>query len=396
MPATSVDQCVTCTQSTPLEATQQPESCAPCLTPLDTECEDCHTLTDDTAETDDHKTVCLDCAEYEYYLCDHCGLYAKSSHDTDFGEAYCIECVNKYLHECDLCERFTRDSEEANDGNFVCQVCADQEYRRCSYCLNLNPYGESCDCEGANSSDFVYDYSYKPRPVFHGDGPRFLGLELETSTKFADFEECAEVAATSLGDLGYLKEDSSIDSGFEIVTHPMSYAWALDHFPWHLLARLSAHGCKATYDTGIHVHISRKAFRSPGHIYRWMKFLHRNAEQVTSLARRVSNQWASFDADGRSHVKDYAKGGCGDRYQAINANPRETFELRIFASSLRPREVQAALGLADASVQYASELTIADIAQKGGWDWSAFASWLDQHPEYAALKEEMEIQQCAS
>jgi RNA-directed DNA polymerase len=34
-----------------------------------------------------------------------------------------------------------------------------------------------------------------------------------------------------LGRLGYLKADSSIGTGFEIVTHPMSYDWAMANFP---------------------------------------------------------------------------------------------------------------------------------------------------------------------
>lgn len=36
--------------------------------------------------------------------------------------------------------------------------------------------------------------------------------------------------------------DSSIGNGFEIVTHPMSYQWAMATFPWPMLTRLAGAG----------------------------------------------------------------------------------------------------------------------------------------------------------
>ena len=113
----------------------------------------------------------------------------------------------------------------------------------------------------------IHDYSYKPRPFFHGDGPLFLGLELEVATPSHD-RSYAWTAHRWLGSLGYLKSDSSIDVGFEIVTHPMSYLWAIHHFPWEMLPELAETGCRATQQTGLHVHLSRDGFTGPLHVYR--------------------------------------------------------------------------------------------------------------------------------
>jgi hypothetical protein len=93
-------------------------------------------------------------------------------------------------------------------------------------------------------------------------------------------------------------------------------------------------------------------------------------------------------------VRDYAKDASGRRYQAINTCPRDTFELRIFASSLTAQEVQAALALAAASVDYTSALTVADITQRDGWDWETFARWVNEQPQYAPLSREMERLSC--
>ncbi|MDQ1645728.1 MAG: hypothetical protein QOJ50_1912, partial [Cryptosporangiaceae bacterium] len=240
----------------------------------------------------------------------------------------------------------------------------------------------------------VYDYEYKPYPVFHGTGPLFLGHEIEIHTPSGDWE-CAELANSHLGNLGYLKNDSSIGGGFEIVTHPMSYEWAIENFPWQLLTRLREMGCAATDSTGIHVHLSRAGFSSAGHTYRWMKFIYRNQAQVTAVARRASENWAAFTDRDRKAVKDYAKGAHGARYSAINTGNRDTFELRIFASSLNPREVQATLGFAAASVEYTRGLTVRQITHLDGWAWPAFVQWVASKPVYAPLTEQMEALSCA-
>ncbi|MEV7230897.1 hypothetical protein AB0M79_28315 [Polymorphospora sp. NPDC051019] len=297
-------------------------------------------------------------------------------------------------------------------GSTVCETCRDAYYWQCSQCDGWNRDGaycgndccpEDCVCDDCCPADYddgdrgglVFDYDYRPRPIFHGTGPLFLGPEIEIATPGHRDWSCAELANSHLGRLGYLKNDSSIDGGFEIVTHPMSYRWAMDNFPWRMLDELAAAGCEATNRTGIHVHVSRDGFTSPSHVYRWMKFIYRNERQVTTLARRTSREWAAFTDDDRRAVKDYAKGTRGyARYRAINTGNSDTFELRIFASSLDPRQVQAALGFAAASVEYTRALTAHDIARDGGWTWPAFVDWLTARPAYAPLTQQLEALAC--
>jgi hypothetical protein len=125
-----------------------------------------------------------------------------------------------------------------------------------------------------------------------------------------------------------------------------------------------------------------------------MKFIYRNQRQVETLARRPSNAWAAFTADDRRAVKDYAKGAYSARYRAINTGNPDTFELRIFASSLDPTEVQAALGFACASIEYTGQLTVTAIAAHRGWSWLAFVTWLAQRPDYAPLRHQLEDLSC--
>ena len=153
--------------------------------------------------------------------------------------------------------------------------------------------------------------------------------------------------------------------------------------------------CLDTLTGHINVHLSRAGFTGPGHVYRWLKMIYRNQPAVTALARRSGSKWAQFSDEPRRAVKEHAKGLVGgNRYWAINTGNLETFELRVFASSLRPVQVQAALGFAAASVEYTRDLTVPTIVG-GGWSWPAFTAWLTARPGYAALRNEVEVLTCA-
>ena len=318
-----------------------------------------------------------------------------------------------WLTHCDGCPTAVPadDTITTLAGAQICPTCQREDYWCCPDCGGWNPLGHPCgnhcdeddeddddDDDDADDEDddgygasgrLIHGYGYKPYPVFHGTGPLFLGLELEVATP-RDRWEPARLADRHLGSLGYLKADDSIGGGFELVTHPMTYPWALDHFPWPLLPALAQAGCQATERCGLHVHLSRTGFTSPAHVYRWMTLIHRNQTPVTALARRDSHEWARFDHDDRHHTKDYAKGAPGIyRYRAINTQNPHTFELRIFASSLQAVQVQAALGFAAATVDYTRTLTIPAITRHGGWTWPAFTDWLATRSQYVPLLDQV-------
>ncbi|WP_433566881.1 hypothetical protein ACQP1O_17835 [Nocardia sp. CA-151230] len=321
--------------------------------------------------------------------------------DTVDNGVVCEQCSDDHYWRCSDCRRLARSLRTVDNGDEVCTDCADV-YRECADCDRLvsgeGTYCTSCDVE--RYEDRIHDYSFKPDPVFHGQGPVYLGLELEVKTPGHALGDCVDLAVDQLGSAGYLKEDGSIGygGGFELVTHPMSYTWALDRFPWNVLRELRLRGAYTDDQVGIHVHVSRDGFSSPAHVYRWMKFVYRNESFATRLARRRSHDWASFDPDARAEIVNFAKGdrfGYG-RYQAINVCPADTFEVRIFASSLHPQQVQAALAFVAASVEYTRDLTVADLARRRGWEWTAFVTWVRRHRIYLPLLAEMEALSCAS
>ena len=362
-------------------------------------CTECATP-DDTRAGNASCQTCEPVPSPQGYRCAGCDVET-------WDQSPCDDCVT-----CDRCRAAVPDSDTVvtASGSTICDECRQSWFWQCQGCDEWNPDDRSCanaccdpdDCDCDDCRDYddrgglVHDYEYKPWPVFHGTGPLFLGPEIEIETPHSGDWECAEVADSYLGSLGYLKNDSSINSGFEIVAHPMSYQWAMDNFPWQMLTELRRRGCHASEETGIHVHVSRAGFAGASHTYRWMKFVYRNQRQVTILARRSCPQYAAFTDDDRRAVKDYAKGAVGQRGRAINTGNDDTFELRVFASSLDPDEVRAALGFAAASVEYTRDLTVAQIANGSGWTWKAFVAWLDDQPAYAPLTRQLEALACVS
>lgn len=351
------------------------------------------------------RRLCSDCAT-GLNPCVSCTEVTFTGLRTDIGGFVCGVCAHQLFDQCYRCERFTRHSRYVVGNHRACPTCA-RQLRPCPDCGTLLAGRRGCDrCADRHT---LWNYTYRPDPIFHGTGPLFLGLELEVIVPEQHFEDAIATATDTLGPLGYLKRDSSIrPMGFEIVCHPMTYQYAITGFPWQVLHQLSRLGCETGPGVGLHVHASRAGFTGPAHIFRWMKLVYRNSDQVARLARRTS-RYAPFELDTRSRVKDLAKGARHavglPRYQAINPHPRGTLELRVFASSLDPGQVQAALAFTEASIAYTADLTVAQI-HAGGWNWDQFTDWLTHRLEYAPLVaelahlaaqvEEQEVVLCAS
>ncbi|MGW4369157.1 hypothetical protein ACWEKT_26280 [Nocardia takedensis] len=362
-------------------------------------CHLCASPTRTTSLTVEEGRLCSDCLD-GWTRCERCDLYTEDPVSIISGPEVCDDCTGNY-ERCDDCDGFAAYTYDVEGGNEVCNDCRNDSYRYCEDCTLLVPYQEDLceDCTRNRDTEPVHRYDYRPTPLFHGEGPLYLGLELElyASQRDSGFTDAVDLAVAELGELGYLKEDGSISHGFEMVTHPMSWDYARTRFPWQLLNKLRLLGCRTDESVGIHVHVSRAGFDSPAHIYRWLKFVYRNESPITVLARRENSEWARFTEQARSDAREYAKGSRAGRgrYHAINVYPAHTFEMRMFASSLRPRQVKAALGFAAASVEYTRTLTAAQVARSRGWEWSAFCAWLSARPQFRDLYTELEELACA-
>jgi hypothetical protein len=248
-------------------------------------------------------------------------------------QTWCRYHASNYATVCPSCRDFTADFSSTACGRDSCSTYQpdDEEYAEYPRCTDscCNPVSRP----SAYGSNPIHDYYYRPTPVFHGDGPTFMGFELEMETG-PDREQSTGRALldvfdtnTSTRDLAYLKHDGSISYGFEMVTHPMSYNWAIDNFPFDVLDVAKGRRARAADNCGLHIHVNRNGFSSPTHTYRWLKFIYRNEPGVTAIARRRGSHWAGFHASERALAKRVAKpnlpervGLAAQRFAAIRAD----------------------------------------------------------------------------
>jgi len=196
-------------------------------------------------------------------------------------------------------------------------------------------------------------------------------VELETD-KYPKRQDAAEALNQLSNDehLFYLKEDSSLNNGIEIVTHQCSLEYHQDKFPWKDIIETSRRHEGLSHnsgDCGIHVHFNKNFFGQPESreeelsILKLMYMFEKYWDNLVKFSRRSQDQidaWAlkyydhvfpnePFDPtdtnNGIEKVKR-AKRWAGHGY-AVNLCPDDTIEIRIFRGSLRYTTLMACIEL---------------------------------------------------
>ncbi len=265
----------------------------------------------------------------------------------------------------------------------TCPVCGDWCCDDCGFCCDED-YDEYSDSR-------IHEYDWRPRrynPKGNYPHEPLLGVELEIGGDMGDIADVVE-SFDGIEDHLYMKKDGSID-GVEIVTHPMTLAYARGYQFGDMLGELRHARCYVNNGYGLHVHVSRNAFQRQGkqsasHQMMWLLFMYRNVDSLENLARRVSDEWASFrKPDPGELARKAQRIERDDRYVAVNCNNARTFELRFFASTLNEREFFAALEFADASVRYTRSFDVQDVLHGGALTWPHFTEWV-QSRDYPNL-----------
>ncbi len=149
------------------------------------------------------------------------------------GEFLCHSCLEEETTTCDRCgERIWRDDAEGDSDYTLCSACYDHYYDRCECCGRIvhrdeaYTYGDDTYCEVCyhQKQGSINDYSYKPEPIFYGDGDRFLGVELEIdgAGEIGSNAKTLLEIANRYDNHMYCKHDGSLDDGLELVTQELS------------------------------------------------------------------------------------------------------------------------------------------------------------------------------
>jgi hypothetical protein len=190
----------------------------------------------------------------------------------------------------------------------------------------------------------------------------FLGTELEVSnpqkpsSKTRDHFDILQ----KLPDWTFPKSDSSINRGFEIVSHPQSRSWLALHMrEWDsLLKDLRAANYTsgtAKPSCGIHVHISKNAF-SHLRLYKFLFMVYSHPNLMLRLSQRTKKdfvQWAHVKSGGKERKASakLKRDGTTDHHKAINITNKNTIELRVFNGTTNPlgfrKNIECTLALFD-------------------------------------------------
>lgn len=361
---------------------------------------------DSTSRSDDMVQVgtgllCSDCRSY----CERCEEYVHMDYAGSVNNGYdiwCNNCIENYAHWCDRCESHTsEDNSYINDRDeYWCESCASNWANWCDGCDTYN--ADSCDCD---DESVINHYSYKPDPIFLGNpsNQAYFGLELETeirgSTYYTEVAQIFKDRANANGEVAYLKEDASIGRGgycgFEIVTHPMSFEYAMNASALyeaveHIRDRYKARSWDGVRDgesyLGLHIHISRKGFKSGAHMHRFLALIYKNSRPVIQVAGRKTSyakfsdcwQYDEYDRPYLSFKRKVGTHYATERYSAVNTQNEHTIELRFFRGTMSPAGIKSSIQLAQAMLEYTRDLSVSDV-RMGALDWEWFKSYVEDN-----------------
>jgi hypothetical protein len=208
----------------------------------------------------------------------------------------------------------------------------------------------------------------------------FLGVELEVES--GDKCEDAEIVSNFFphvegNETAILKEDGSLDEGFEIVSCPAT----LDAHRalWEqFFKERGKHTSLKSHDTktcGLHVHVSRAPLTEM-QIAKIVLFVNARANThfTESLARRGANRYCQIKF---KNVPAIFRNGeivsNDDRYEAVNLQNSKTIEFRIFRGTLKPNTFFRSLEFVEALALYCAP---AEVSLTRALHWEKFADWV--------------------
>lgn len=296
-------------------------------------------------------TVCGDCIDGLYRYCEDTMAYHPiddcefiESEDAYYTEGY----IDANFERCSSCDECIRNSDAhhfEDTGNCVCESCISDYYVRNGLVYEYE------------QPSIICGYHCRPRLKFYGNGPKFLGLEWELYG-CGENDSAAEEIFEGREKYWFFNSDGSLnENGFEAITHPCSPEVLLE-FDWEKMCQRAIDwDCEEYKGAGIHVHVSREAFKNVGAIGHLIRFFDEQYDKIIEFAKRDPRQaerWAKklsltpsekryFKKENYYKKADYSY----DRYQAVNVQNQDTVEIRVFRTSTDPYHIRAIIQLVD-------------------------------------------------
>ncbi len=219
-----------------------------------------------------------------------------------------------------------------------------------------------------------------------GDSDRapYLGVELEVSCKqgvmSAQHDLVKEAYNRVMEGSVAICNDGSLSSdnrSFEIISIPAKLNYLKEAIAPLYQDDLYAKGMdKPNHTYGMHVHVGRKEL-TPLQISKMVIFINATENQpfLTTLAGRSSCSYSSYSPNKRQ-IKHYKKGYSSERSSALNLNPRDTIEFRLFGTPIDLNDFNIKIEFVDALCSYTR--TSSGISNLS---YSDFIGWVKANPQ---------------
>ena len=344
--------------------------------------------------------------EVETYECGNCGRIHESEEDVCHahvdGDWYCVDCADEDLTRCEWCGEYARDSMVVlvADG-YVCSECYHTHYRICGGCGEVISVGwaryhephdayycEWCYDDLPRFGEHVHEYHGHGIDARHLNPPGTRGIGVELELEFdADVEYVADDCYGG-EESEYFETDSSIDNGFETVTHIMSVEqhrrWIRDGVGSALLHHAAV---TQPYGIGLHVNVSVEPEAEIGMgdevkslVY---YFVNRYADHFAKLGRRRNSHYAEFNQP------EFVTSTC--KFSAVNLQKDGCVEFRFFHTATDEQDYIGSVEIAHAIVAFVSGLmrpgyTYAKWTLESSRAWGKFEKFIF-NGDYEVAKE---------
>jgi len=222
----------------------------------------------------------------------------------------------------------------------------------------------------------------------------FLGFELEVECN-PNFKQSG-IAVDCLKlykpqNVIYVKNDSSLDYGFEVVAHPHTLAAHGDRKYNEMLSFLEEKKCKShdTRTCGLHVHVNRSFF-ARSDMPKLAMLIYNNWEYIKKVSRRESAYARKKETNNGKEIKNVINGD--DRREAVNFQNKKTIEFRMFRGTLKFETFMASLEIVDAWCKFIKTVNIMQL-RAGADSWKLFVEWVRKQ-NYTHLLKYLEEKKC--
>lgn len=189
-----------------------------------------------------------------------------------------------------------------------------------------------------------------------------------------------------------LKEDGSLDYGFEVVTMPYTLKHHQDKFGWSGVFKDAGpyvRSGRSDTNCGMHVHINRNAL-SPLVIGKMLVFV--NSDKTDDFIRQVAQRDSARWAQKMDKKISDGSGGHTGKYERLNVcDYRPTVEIRIFKGNMRADRILKNIEFCHALVMYCRQCSIRDADNSAKFKYFVSENRKDYPNLYNFLKERRAI-----